>query len=414
MVQYKRFCLDNGLRVIVHEDASTPLAVVNIMYDVGARDESPDKTGMAHLFEHLMFSGSKNIKNFDNPLYEAGGESNAFTGSDVTNYYDTLPAHNLETAFWLESDRMMELDFNQKSLEVQQGVVCEEFKENYINQPYGDVWHKLRSLCYQSHPYQWPVIGKSLQQIQDVSLDDIKHFFYQHYRPNRAVLVVAGGVKADEVHRLAQKWFGDIPKGINYTRELPVEPPQSTFRSLTVEADVPLDALYMAFHTCNRYDDDYPIIDTIAEIFSSGQSSRLYNRLVKGRQLFSSLGAYITEDFDNGLFFIYGKLNKGVTTAMAETAIWEELEDLKNNSLEEHELNKVKNKMESAIVFSESSNSNKAYHLAYFELKGNIEEINTELHQYNAIEADDIHRVAKKVFQKENCSIVYYHAQKKE
>ena len=414
MVQYKRFCLDNGLRVIVHEDTSTPLAVVNIMYDVGARDESPDKTGMAHLFEHLMFSGSKNIKNFDNPLYKAGGESNAFTGSDVTNYYDTLPAHNLETAFWLESDRMMELDFNQKSLEVQQGVVCEEFKENYINQPYGDVWHKLRALCYQSHPYQWPVIGKSLQQIQDVNLDDIKDFFYRHYRPNRAVLVVAGGVKADEVHRLAQKWFGDIPKGINYTRQLPIEPPQSTFRSLTVEANVPLDALYMAFHTCNRYHDDYPIIDTIAEMLSSGQSSRLYNRLVKGRQFFSNLGAYITEDFDNGLLFIYGKLNKGVTTAMAEAAIWEELEDLKNNSLEEHELNKVKNKMESAIVFSESSNSNKAYHLAYFELKGNIEEINTELHQYNAIEAADIHRVAKKVFRKENCSAVYYHAQKRE
>ncbi|MFK7904166.1 MAG: M16 family metallopeptidase [Chitinophagales bacterium] len=414
MVQYKRFCLENGLRVIVHEDASTPLAVVNIMYDVGARDESPDKTGMAHLFEHLMFSGSKNIKNFDNPLYEAGGESNAFTGSDVTNYYDTLPAHNLETAFWLESDRMMELDFNQKSLEVQQGVVCEEFKENYINQPYGDVWHKLRALCYQSHPYQWPVIGKSLQQIQDVSLDDIKEFFYQHYRPNRAVLVVAGGVKADEVHRLAQKWFGDIPTGTSYVRQLPVEAPQTTFRSLTVEADVPLDALYMAFHTCNRYHENYPIIDTIAEMFSSGQSSRLYNRLVKGRQLFSNLSAYITEDFDNGLFFIYGKLSKGITTETAEAAIWEELEDLKNNSLEEHELNKVKNKMESAIVFSEASNSNKAYHLAYFELKGNIEEINTELHQYTAIEAKDIHRVAKEIFRRENCSTVYYHAQEKE
>ncbi|MGB1240916.1 MAG: M16 family metallopeptidase, partial [Chitinophagales bacterium] len=216
------------------------------------------------------------------------------------------------------------------------------------------------------------------------------------------------------VHRLAQKWFGDIPKGTSYTRQLPVEPPQSTFRSLTLEADVPLDALYMAFHTCNRYHNDYPIIDTIAEIFSSGQSSRLYNRLVKGRQMFSNLSAYITEDFDNGLFFIYGKLNKGITTAMAETAIWEELEDLKNNSLEERELNKVKNKMESAIVFSESSNSNKAYHLAYFELKGNIEEINTELHQYNAIEANDIHRVAKEIFKRENCSTVYYHSQNKE
>jgi len=413
MVQYKRFCLENGLRVIVHEDASTPLAVVNIMYDVGARDESPDKTGMAHLFEHLMFSGSKNIENFDNPLYEAGGESNAFTGSDVTNYYDTLPAHNLETAFWLESDRMMELGFTQKSLEVQQGVVCEEFKENYINQPYGDVWHKLRALCYQSHPYQWPVIGKSLQQIQDVSLQDIKDFFYQHYRPNRAVLVVAGGVKAEEVHRLAQKWFGDIPLGTSYVRQLPVEAPQVAFRSLTVEADVPLDALYMAFHTCDRYHNDYPVIDTIAEILSSGQSSRLYNRLVKGQQLFSNLGAYITEDFDNGLFFIYGKLNKGITTTMAETAIWEELEDLKNNNLEEHELNKVKNKMESAIVFSEASNSNKAYHLAYFELKGNIEEINTELHQYTSIEANDIHRVAKEIFRRENCSTIYYHAQEK-
>ncbi len=410
MVEYKRFCLDNGLRVIVHEDANTPLAVVNIMYDVGARDEEPDKTGMAHLFEHLMFSGSKNIPNFDNPLYRAGGESNAFTGSDTTNYYDQLPAHNLETAFWLESDRMMQLDFNQKSLEIQQGVVCEEFKENYINQPYGDVWHHLRGLCYQSHPYQWPVIGKSLKQIQDVTLADIEHFFYQHYRPNRAIMTVAGGVKADEVKALAEKWFGNIPSGKDYIRKLPVESPQTTFRSLTVEADVPLDALYMAFHTCNRYDEDYPITDTIAEILSSGHSSRLYNRLIKEKQIFSSLSAYITEDFDNGLFFIYGRLNKGFTTAMAEEAVWEELEELKFGSLEEHELSKVKNKMESAIVFSEASNSNKAYHLSYFELMGNVEEINTEIHRYNAVEAVDIQRVAQQVFRKENCSAIYYHA----
>ncbi|MEZ4886398.1 MAG: pitrilysin family protein [Chitinophagales bacterium] len=414
MVEYKRFSLENGLRVIVHEDASTPLAVVNIMYDVGARDEQPDKTGMAHLFEHLMFSGSKNIPNFDNPLYRAGGESNAFTGNDVTNYYDILPAHNLETAFWLESDRMMQLDFNQQSLEVQQGVVCEEFKENYINQPYGDVWHKLRKLCYQSHPYQWPVIGKSLQQIQDITLTDIEAFFYQHYRPNRAIMTVAGGVKADEVQRLTEKWFANIPSSPYYIRKLPVEPPQTEFRSLTIEADVPLNALYMAFHTCDRYDIEYPVIDTIAEIMSSGHSSRLYTQLVKERQLFSSLSAYITEDFDNGLFFIYGKLNENITTAMAEIAVWEELEALKYNDLEEHELNKVKNKMESAIVFSEASNSNKAYHLAYFELMGDVEEINTELNRYNAVQADDIRRVAKQVFRKENCSTIYYHAKKKD
>lgn len=412
MVQYNRFRLDNGLRVIVHEDANTPLAVVNIMYDVGARDESPDKTGMAHLFEHLMFSGSKNIPNFDKPLYRAGGESNAFTGSDITNYYDMLPAHNIETAFWLESDRMMQLDFNQQSLEVQQGVVCEEFKEIYINQPYGDVWHKLRQLCYKTHPYQWPVIGKSLQQIQDVQLKDIEDFYYTHYRPNRAIMCVAGGVKTAEIERLADKWFGNIPNGADYFRRLPTEPPQNEFRSLTVEANVPLDAIYMAFHVCDRYHIDFPVIDTITEILASGQSSRLYIRLVKERQIFSSLSAYITEDFDAGLLFLYGKLSKGITMQEAEEAIWTELSNLKYAPLEEHELNKVKNKMESAIVFSESSNSNKSYHLSYFELLGDIEEINTEIHKYQAIQADEIQRIAQQVFHRENCSVIYYHAKK--
>jgi predicted Zn-dependent peptidase len=255
MILFEKFTLDNGLRVLVHEDKSTPMAVVNVLYDVGARDEDPAKTGFAHLFEHLMFGGSVHIPVYDEPLQVAGGENNAYTTNDLTNYYCQLPAENIETAFWLESDRMISLAFSKKSLEVQRKVVCEEFKEHYINKPYGDVWHKLRELVYTRHPYRWMTIGKELKHIEDATLEDVKAFFNKHYNPSNAILVVAGNVELANVKLLTEKWFGPIPAGKKYERNLPVEPPQNAPRFLEVKADVPLDALYKCWHIYPRTDD---------------------------------------------------------------------------------------------------------------------------------------------------------------
>ncbi|HET6767388.1 MAG TPA: pitrilysin family protein, partial [Chitinophagaceae bacterium] len=276
MIQFERFVLANGLKVIVHQDLSTPMAVVNIMYDVGARDEDPEKTGFAHLFEHLMFGGSINIPTYDSPLQMAGGENNAYTSNDVTNYYIQLPAENLETAFWLESDRMLSLAFGEKSLDVQRKVVSEEFKEHYLNKPYGDVWHKMRELAYKVHPYRWMTIGKELSHIENAKLDDVRNFFFKHYRPTNAILVVAGNVTVEKVTALAEKWFGDIPAGEKYVRNLPQEPAQAEARKLEVKADVPLDAFYKCWHIYPRTDKRYYIADLITEILSGGGSSRLF------------------------------------------------------------------------------------------------------------------------------------------
>ncbi len=413
MIQYEKFELDNGLRVVVHEDPTTPMAVVNVLYDVGARDENPEKTGFAHLFEHLMFGGSANIPDFDPPLHRAGGECNAFTNSDLTNYYDIVPANNIETAFWLESDRMMQLDFSQASLDVQKNVVCEEFKENYINQPYGDVWHKLHQLCYQKHPYQWPVIGKELSHIENASLEDVQHFFYKHYRPNNAVLSVAGGVKTADIKTLAQKWFGTIPSGQPYHRQLPQEPPQTQFRSLQVEADVPLDAIYMAFKMCSRRSPNYYATDMLGDVLSSGASGRFYQQLVKQKKLFNTIGGYGYDFMDEGLFIVSGKLAKGVDMQTAEAAIWEELTHLQNTPISTEELEKIKNKVESSIVFSEISLRTKAFSLAYYELLGDITEINNEIDRYLNVSAEAIQGIAKNMFNKEKCSVIYYQSNQK-
>src|SRR4051794_25257210 len=330
MIQYDRFVLDNGLRVIVHEDHDTPMAVVNVMYDVGARDENPNKTGFAHLFEHLMFGGSINIEDYDEPLQMAGGENNAYTTNDLTNYYIQLPSENLETAFWLESDRMLSLAFSEKSLDVQRKVVCEEFKEHYINKPYGDVWHKLRELSYKEHPYRWMTIGKELSHIENAQLVDVKNFFFRHYRPVNAVLVVAGHVSLDEVKRLADKWFGPIPMGEKYLRNLPVEPKQMQSRLLEVEADVPLDAFYKTWHMATRLSKGYYSADLLSDILSGGGSSRLYQSHVKENQLFSQIDCSHMGSVDAGLLTIEGKLVKGVKMQDAETAVQEEVERMKS------------------------------------------------------------------------------------
>lgn len=408
MITFEKFTLPNGLRVLVHEDNSTPLAAFNLLYDVGARDESPEKTGFAHLFEHLMFGGSANIPSFDEPLQKAGGENNAFTSNDVTDYYETLPAHNLETAFWLESDRMMSLDFEGRALEVQRKVVCEEFKEHYINQPYGDVWHKLRPLAYTKHPYQWATIGKELRHVEEATKEDVRNFFFTHYRPNNAILVVAGNVKADHVKALAEKWFGNIPAGVTVERKLPKEPKQTEARSLTVHADVPLDAIYKAYHMPSRLDKNYYVVDLISDILSGGKSSRFYETLVKEKKLFSEINAYVTGSIDPGLFVIDGKLMKEVKMQEAEEAINEEIKKICEVKVSDRELEKVKNKVESQMEFAEMGALNKAMNLAFAELLGNPNLVNEEKQFYLSVTPERLQWQAQEILRDTNCSTLYY------
>jgi zinc protease len=408
MVDFNRFTLANGLRVLVHEDDTTPMAVLNILYDVGARDEEAGKTGFAHLFEHLMFGGSVNIPSYDEPLQRVGGENNAFTSNDITNYYITLPSVNLETAFWLESDRMLSLAFSEKSLDTQRNVVCEEFKQRYLNQPYGDVWLKLRPLAYKKHPYQWATIGQDLKQIEEAKMEDVKAFFHKHYNPLNAIMVVGGNVKTDDIKKLAEKWFEPIPSGEKYKRDLPQEEVQLEARQEEIHAAVPLNALYIAFKMPSRSHGEYQSYDLMADILSQGQSSRLYNSLLKEKQLFSDIHAYITSSIDEGLFIIEGKLVEGITVAEAELAIWEELYLLTQEEVTEDELTKVKNKSESIMVFAEMSLLDKAMNLAYYELLGDASMLNTEIDKYLEVTPQRILAIAKETFQKQKSSTLYY------
>ncbi len=410
MIQFDRFKLANGLRVIVHPDESTPMAVVNVMYDVGARDEDPNKTGFAHLFEHLMFGGSLHVEAYDEPLQMAGGENNAYTTNDLTNYYIQLPAENIETAFWLESDRMLSLAFSEKSLDVQRKVVCEEFKEHYINKPYGDVWHKLRELAYEAHPYRWMTIGKELSHVENAKLEDVKKFFFKFYRPVNAILVVAGNVTTEQVKKLTEKWFGDIPSGEKYQRNLAQEPAQRKAKKLEVKADVPLDALYKCWHMASRLDDKYYVTDLITDILSGGGSSRLYHSLVKEKRLFSNIECYHFGSIDNGLLAIDGKLVKGVKMETAEKGVNEELEKIRTELINEAELTKVKNKTESTIAFEDMTVMNRANSLAFYELLGDAELMNKELERYNAVTTEDIRNEAGNIFREENSSILYYYS----
>lgn len=408
MIQFEKFTLANGLRTLVHRDTSTPMAVVNLMYDVGARDEHPTQTGFAHLFEHLMFGGSINIETYDEPLQMAGGDNNAYTTNDLTNYYIQLPAENIETAFWLESDRMLSLAFSEKSLDVQRKVVSEEFKEHYINKPYGDAWHKLRELAYEVHPYRWMTIGKELSHIENAKLEDVKNFFFRFYRPVNAILVVAGNITASQVKQLAEKWFSDIPPGEKYHRNLPVEPVQTKAKKLEVRAEVPLDAFYKCWHIYSRLDRRYYISDLITEILSGGGSSRLYQALVKEKKLFSQIECYHFGSIDKGLLAIEGKLVKGVKMAEAEKAVNEEVEKMKTSLVTETELQKVKNKTESMIAFEDMSVMNRANSLAFYELLGDAELMNQELEKYHSVTAQDILEESRNIFREENSSTLYY------
>jgi predicted Zn-dependent peptidase len=410
MIQFEKFQLDNGLKVLVHQDTSTPMAVVNVLYNVGAKDEDPNKTGFAHLFEHLMFGGSVNIPVYDEPLQRAGGENNAYTTNDLTNYYCQIPAENIETAFWLESDRMLSLAFSKKSLEVQRKVVCEEFKEHYINKPYGDTWHKMRSLAYTQHPYRWMTIGASLAHVEDATMEDVKDFFFKFYRPNNAILVVTGNVQTEQVKQLAQKWFGPIPAGTPYERNLPKEPVQEKSRSMDVRADVPLDMLMMTWHMGGRFDEGYHATDLITEVLGGGASARLYEQLIKVKQIFSSIDCYHFGTVDPGLLVIEGKLVKGISMTVAEKAVLDEVEKIKHDILDAKEVQKVINKTESVICFEDMSIMNRAHSLAYYELLGDADLMNKELSLYQQVTPALIQATAQKIFQDKNRNTLYYYS----
>lgn len=399
---------DNGLRLVHNEDTSTQMVALNIVYDVGARDEHPEHTGFAHLFEHLMFGGSAHIPDYDAPLQLAGGENNAWTNNDITNYYLTVPKSNVETGFWLESDRMLELAFSEQSLEVQRAVVMEEFKQRCLNQPYGDVGHLLRPLAYQTHPYRWPTIGKDLSHIANATLDEVKEFFFRFYAPNNAVLAVTGNISWEETVRLTEKWFAPISRRNVPVRQLPQEVVQTAERRQTVERNVPLDALFMAYHMCSREDADYYAFDILSDILSNGRSSRLTRRLVQEQKLFSSLDAYISGTRDAGLLHISGKPSAGVSLEQAEAAVRKELEELKQGLVGEQELEKVKNKFESTQIFGNINYLNVATNLAWFELTGQAEDIDREVDNYRVVTAEQLHRVAQQTFRDENGIVLYY------
>lgn len=408
MISFERFTLANGMRVIVHEDTSTPMVAFNLLYDVGARDEDPERTGFAHLFEHLMFGGSVNIPEYDEPLQMAGGENNAYTTNDITNYYIQLPKENIETAFWLESDRMLSLAFSEKSLDVQRKVVSEEFKEHYINKPYGDVWNHLRKLAYQTHPYQWMTIGKELKHIEEAQLQDVKDFFFKHYRPQNAVLCVAGNTSLEEVKALCEKWFSNIPAGEKYERNIPAEKKQEEARLAVVEADVPYDALYKAWHMEGRTHPQYYAADIITEIMGSGQASRLYQRLVKEQRLFSNISCYHTGSTDPGLLVIEGKLVKGVTMQQAEDAIAAELDQLRKEGVREEEMEKAKNKIEAMVIFEDMNLLARANNFAFYELLGDAGMMNTELEKYLAVTREEMQEAISTIFADTNCSTLHY------
>lgn len=410
MIQVNRYTLANGLRIVHNEDDSTQMVALNLLYDVGARDEDPSHTGFAHLFEHLMFGGSLHIPDYDTPVQNAGGENNAWTNNDITNYYITLPHQNVETGFWLESDRMLSLDFSPKSLEVQRQVVIEEFKQRNLNQPYGDASHLLRELAYESHPYRWPTIGKEIAHIAQATLEEVKDFFYRFYAPNNAILAVTGHISFEETIRLAEKWFGPIPARNIPPRQLPAEKPQTAVRRKTVERKVPVDAIYMAFHMSNRMHPDYYVYDMITDILSNGRSSRFIQSLVQEQKLFTSIDAYISGSLDEGLLHVTSKPVEGVSLEQAEEAIWKELEKMKTVPVSEQELEKVKNRYESEQIFNNINYLNVATNLAFFELTGKAEDINEEVGKYRAVTAEQIQATSARCFVPENCSILYYKA----
>lgn len=409
MIHFTRTILDNGLTVICNQDSSTPFVAVNVLYKVGSRNEHPDKTGFAHLFEHLMFGGSEHIGDYDRHVQLAGGDSNAYTTNDLTNYYITIPAPNIETALWLESDRMAGLNFSQRTLDIQKQVVIEEFKQRYLNAPYGDLWLHLRPLAYQVHPYRWATIGVSPGHIEKADLEDVKTFFRRFYAPNRAILSISGNITEQRALELVKKWFGDIPPATANSAQLPQEPVQTEERRLVLaDNDVPADALYKVFHMGGRNSENFYACDIISDILSNGQSSRLYVNLIKNSRLFSGIDAYVSGDMDPGLFIFSGKLSEGTTPAQAEEAIDREIGQFIREKISERDLQKVVNRTEARIAYSEINYQNKAANLAFFDFLGDIRLINREEQRYRSITVDKLKETASCIFQKNNSSTLLY------
>lgn len=408
MINFKQFSLKNGLRVLVHEDATTSLAVMNITYNVGSRDEAENKTGFAHLFEHLMFGGSRHIASYDTPLQKVGGENNAFTSPDITNYYVTLPAANLETAFWLESDRMLSLSFDPQVLETQRKVVIEEFKQRYLNQPFGDAWLKVRPMAYLKHPYKWATIGKDISHIEDATMEDVKSFFGKFYHPGNAIMVVAGNVSFAEVEAMTIKWFGEIPPGPEYLRDLPQEPVQESARLQEITAEVPVDALYQVYHMPARFTKQYHRGDLLSDILGRGKSSRLYQELVKEQKLFSSLSSNVTGSLDPGLLVVQGNLNKGVSCQQGHEAIRTIFDKMLQHGVTPTELQKVKNQSESSLLFGKVSLLNRAMNLGLSALAGDPEYVNRELQILQDISVEELAESAKDILRESNSSTLYY------
>lgn len=410
MIEFKRYKLDNGLKILVHKDISSPLVAFNLSFNVGSRDETTDRTGLAHLFEHLMFSGSDNVKDFDEIMQLAGGENNAFTNCDMTSFYNVIPAENIETVFWLESDRMLSLNLNQRSLDIQKKVVVEEFKETCLNEPYGDMWHHLSEMAYHKHPYKWPTIGKKISHIKRVELTESKMFFNTYYQPNNAILSVVGNIEPEEVFRLAEEWFGDIPTRVVPDRNYTPEPRQKKRRFKEIISDVPLDTFYLAFHMCGRNEEQYYATDLLSDILASGRSSRFYQNLFKGKGIFSQIDAYISASFDPGLLIVEGRPEKGVVMESSVDAVWDELENIKTEGISKEELEKVKNKAVSGLVYAEVNILNKAINLAYYELLGNADMINQQKSNYQKVNAEEINAVAQEILQHSNECVLLYKA----
>lgn len=411
MIKYAGFELDNGLKVLVHEDPTTEMAVMNLLYKVGSRNEMPGKTGLAHFFEHLMFGGSKNVPVFDREVERVGGESNAFTNTDITNYYISLPATNIETAFWLESDRMLKLNLSQKTIDVQRKVVMEEFKQRYLNQPYGDAMHKVRDLAFDVHPYRWPTIGKDLNDIESFTATDVEEFYYTHYRPDNAVLVVAGNVQLEQVKTLAHKWFGDIPPGQLTKNPISQEPQQTGKRVLTVTADVPTDALYKVYRVPGRLDEGYIEADLITDVLGFGRSSILEQKLVKNTSLFANCNAYVLGNVDPGLMIFTGKMEIGQSAEDAEKALDEVLEEFRLSTVSEEIIEKGKNQSEAMKSYDAVQLINRAMNLAYYAHLGDPNWYKVEYDRKLAVTPDQIAAIANKLLVEDNSSVVYYKKQ---
>ena len=413
MIDFERFTLENGLKVIVHHDKSTQLTALNLLYNVGARDEEENLTGFAHLFEHLMFGGTPVIPAFDVPVMMAGGENNAFTNNDITNYYLSLPSSNIETGIWLEADRMRELNFSEKNLLTQKSVVIEEFKQRYLNQPYGDLMFLIRDLAYKVHPYRWPTIGKDPKHIEDAKPDDVKEFFYSHYAPNNAILSFSGSTTAEEAFKLVKKWFDPLPARKLKDKSIPEEPEQTESRFLDVTRDVPANLLVKCWHMGGRAGKQFKEMDLITDILSGGESGRFENRLVRERRAFSEANIYVSGEMDPGLVLFQGRVTEGMKMEKAEEIFNNELDLFLTDGPTPTEMQKIINRFESTHLLGNINSGSIAMNLAMFELMGDAGNLNREPELYRQISSTDLISTAREVFTPDNCSTILYRSDKR-